>query len=115
MALAVWWAGRLARWISMRLSEVDLRAGSHLGARGGIADVGAVLLLLVYDADKMPQVTVVLDTLVSNPLAWLDRLGPGAEGHEVALDDVLGIGRVDPGREWGGQVVSFKGLIPVGA
>lgn len=94
---------------------MDLRAGSHLGARGGIADVGAVLLLLVYDAYKVPQVAIVLDTLVGNPLALLDRLGPGAEGHEVALDNVLGIGRVDPGRERVGQVVSFEGVIPVGA
>lgn len=99
----------------MRLSEVNLRAGSHLWAGGGIADVAAVLLLLVYDAYKVPQVAVMLDTLVGNPLALLDRLGPGAECHEVALDDVLGICRVDPGREGVGQMVSFEGIIPVGA
>lgn len=99
----------------MSLIGVDLRAGRHLGARGGVADVGAVLLLLVNHTYKVPQVAVVLNTLVGNPFARLDRLGPGTEGHKVALDDVLGIGRVDPCRERVRQVVRFEDVIPVGA
>lgn len=35
-------------------------------------------------------------TLMSNPLALLDGLWTGAEGHKVALDNMLGVGRVEP-------------------
>lgn len=44
----------------------------------------------------------MLDNLMGNPFSRFDRLGPCAEGHEVALDDVSGICRVEPSwqRPW---------------
>lgn len=72
------------------------RAGGHLGTRRGVADARAILLLLVNNADEMPEITVMLDDLMGNPLSMLNCLGPGTKGHEVALDDVFRVGRVNP-------------------
>lgn len=33
---------------------------------------------------------------MSDPLSLLDSLWPGTQGHEVSLDDMLGIVRVEP-------------------
>lgn len=76
-----------------------LRASGHLRTRGGIANAHAILLLLVDNADEMPEITVMLDNLMGDPLPRLNRLGPGTECHEVALDYVLGVAGIDPGRE----------------
>lgn len=47
----------------------------------------------------------MLDALVCYPLAVLDRLWPRNERHEVALHDVLRVGRVYPYRQQLGVVV----------
>lgn len=80
-------------------------ASGHLRTRGGVADARAIFLLFVNNADEMPEITVMLDNLMGDPLPLLNRLGPGTESHEVALDNVLRIARVDPCREGPRQVV----------
>lgn len=39
-----------------------------------------------------------------HPFTWLDSLGPGAEGHEISLHNVFGIGRVEPHGERPGEI-----------
>lgn len=80
--------------VEMRYS----RAGAHLGTRRSVTDAPASIFFLVYDPHKVPQVAVVFDALVGYPLAVLDRLGPGNQGHEVTLDDVFRTCWVDPNR-----------------
>lgn len=75
------------------------RASAHLWASGRIADTCTTVLLLINHPDKMPQIPVVLNTLVRYPLAGLYRLGPRDERHEVAFDNVLGVCWVDPCRQ----------------
>lgn len=45
-------------------------------------------------------------TLVRNPFTLLNSLGSSAEGHEVPLDDVLGILSIEPEGKRSRQVVS---------
>lgn len=59
----------------------------------------------------MPQIPVVLNTLVCYPLARFYRLGTGNEGHEVAFDDVFGICWIDPSRQGHRQVIGGEYLI----
>lgn len=42
---------------------------------------------------------------MGNPLSLLNRLWPGAQGHEVALHDVLGVVGVEPQGQRTGQLV----------
>lgn len=55
-------------------------------------------------------------TLMSSPLSLLHRLGTGTESHEVALDDMLRILRVEPQRERAREMVRGDDLVagPVG-
>lgn len=46
-----------------------------------------------------------------NPFTLLDCLGPGTERHEVALNNVLGVGWVEPQRHRVGQVVGTERII----
>ena len=83
------------------------------------------------NADKVPQIPVMLDnfvhksvhtlegslntalsqTLMRNPLALLDRLWPSAQRHEVAFDYVLGIVRVQPERQRPWEVICVEDLL----
>lgn len=54
----------------------------------------------------------MLNNLVCNPLALLNSLGSRTEGHEVALDNVLGILRVKPEREGSRQMVGGDEVVP---
>lgn len=52
---------------------------------------------------------------MSDPFTRIDRLGPGTEGHEVSLDNVLGVGRVQPHRHGTREVIRVQDLITIGA
>lgn len=53
----------------------------------------------------------VSQTLVSDPLSLLHGLRPGTQGHEVALDDMLGIVWVKPQRHRPWEMIRFEGII----
>lgn len=93
----------------------------------GVADASSIFLLVMNNTNEVPENTIVLDnchkrvshvfilsasdlTLMSNPLSLFDGLGSSREGHEVAFDNVLGIGMVAPKRHWLRKVVSGKGV-----
>lgn len=83
------------------------------------------------DADKVPQVPVMLNnlsersvvmldsshdigishTLMGNPLSLLDRLWPGAQRHEVALDDMLGVVGIQPQRQRAWEVICLEDIL----
>jgi len=56
--------------------------------------------------DKIPEVAIMLNNLVRNPFTLLNSLGSSAEGHEISLDDVLGILGIEPEGERSRQVIS---------
>ena len=49
-------------------------------------------------------------TLMCYPLALINGLGTSAKGHEVALDDVTGIGWVEPQGQGAGQMVRAEDI-----
>lgn len=103
-------AGTLCEGVVWKVGRHS-RAGAHLRTCRGVADARAFVLLLINHADEVPQVPVVLDTLVRYPLTGLYRLGPRDERHEVAFDNVLGVGWIDPRREGLWEVVRGENLI----
>lgn len=50
-------------------------------------------------------------TLMRNPFGLLDCLGLGAQRHEVALDDVLRVGRVEPQGQRPREAVGAEDLL----
>lgn len=56
----------------------------------------------------------VSHTLVSDPLSLLNGLWPRTQGHEVALDDMLGVVRVEPQRHRPGEMILFESIIATG-
>lgn len=50
----------------------------------------------MQNANKVPEVTVMLNDLVSDPFALLNSLGSCAQCHKVTLDDVLSVLGVEP-------------------
>lgn len=87
----------------------------------------------MHDAYKVPQVAVLLDdlvsasepcqgqeagkgkpTLVSDPFALFHRLGPRAERHEIAFDNVLYIMAINPEGKRPRQVVRVDDVVPGG-
>src|SRR3569833_1487872 len=55
-----------------------------------------------------------LPTLVGNPFALLNRLGPGTERHEVALHNVLCIGRAEPQGQDLGEEIRVQKIVTAG-
>lgn len=53
----------------------------------------------------------VSQTLVSNPLSLLNSLWSGTQGHEVALDNMLGIIWVEPQRHRPWEMILFESII----
>lgn len=53
-------------------------------------------------------------TLMSDPLPLLNGLRSSAQGHEVALDDMLGIVRVQPERHGPREMIRFEGIMTTG-
>ena len=53
----------------------------------------------MQNANKVPEVTVVLNDLVSDPFALLNGLGSCTQCHKVTLDDVLSVLGVEPQRK----------------
>lgn len=102
----------------------------HAWASVDVADGHAILLFLVDHTHKVPQVAVVLHnyelrlalaihegdckkfhTLVGNPLALFDSLWSGTQGHEVALDNVLGIVGIEPQRQRAREVIGLENIL----
>lgn len=52
---------------------------------------------------------------MSNPFTGIDRLGSGTQSHEISLDNVLGVGRIQPHGHRTRQVIRVENLISVGA
>lgn len=52
-----------------------------------------------------------IHTLVSNPLSLLHSLRPSTQGHEVALDNVLGIVGVEPERQRARKVIGLEKVL----
>lgn len=48
---------------------------------------------------------------MSNPLSLLNRLRSRTQRHEVALDDVLGVGRVEPQRKGTRKRIGLEGIL----
>lgn len=83
----------------------------HARTTRGIADGRPIVLLFMDDADKVPEIAVMFDDLMRDPLALLNRLWPSAEGHKVALDNVLDILSVDPEGEGSREVVRVDDVV----
>lgn len=56
----------------------------------------------------------VSQTLVSDPLSLLNGLWSRTQGHEIALDNVLGVVWVEPQRHGPWEVILFEGIITTG-
>jgi hypothetical protein len=86
-----------------------------------VADRGAVFLLVMDNTYKVPENAVMLNnyshismiaykrvdgiTLMGDPFTLLYRLWPSRQCHEVTLNDMLGMGVVQPEGLRSGEVV----------
>lgn len=52
-------------------------------------------------------------TLMSNPLALLDSLGPSTQCHKITLNDVLGVLGVEPQRKRSWKVIGVDEFVAV--
>lgn len=59
---------------------------------------------------RYPAWAWVLHTLVGDPLSLLNGLWSGTQGHEVALDNMLGIVWVEPQRNGPREMLLFEAI-----
>lgn len=66
------------------------------------------------NANEVPENAIVLNNLVCNPLSLLNGFWSSGQGHEVAFDDVLSVGIIQPQGSRTRKVVDSEGIIAVG-
>jgi hypothetical protein len=65
----------------------------------------------VQDADKVPEIAVVLDNLMSDPLALFNGFWACTQCHKVTLDNVFGILGVEPQRKRTRKVIGRDKIV----
>jgi len=99
---------RHCRWIFHRPPSRKQHAQSSRDFGSARRLVVAETVAVSHDVAKMMKWRKYVDTLMSHPLARLNRFGPGTKRHEVSLHDVLCVGRIEPQRQWLGQMVGIE-------
>lgn len=85
-------------------------ASRHAGTSLRITDRSALFVLVMDNAYKVPEVAIMLNDLMCDPFTLLYGLWSSRQCHEVAFDDVLGVGIIQPDGLGAGKVVEGESV-----